>query len=125
MSIIYSQNTNIIDQNIAQFRTILKFIFSVDNENGMIPSNNEETIIEFPKMILEFVDNYTPIRNYLDQCIIKIRDIKFDDDKKIYFEEKTDTYSSYARMLDKVKEYPNEELKHNILNSVGSYLSTN
>ena len=125
ISFIYSQNMNMVDQVIEQFRTILKFIFSVDNENGMIPNSDEETIIEFSKMILEFVYNYTPIRNYLDQCIIGTREIQFDEDNKIYFEEKYDAYSNYARMLDQVKEYPNEELKHNILNSVGSYLSAN
>lgn len=125
MSFIYSQNMNMVDQVIEQFRIILKFIFSVDNENGMLPNSDEETIIEFSKMILEFVDNYTPIRNYLDKCIIGTREIQFDEDNKIYFEEKYDAYSNYARMLDQVKEYPNEELKHNILNSIGIYLSAN
>lgn len=110
-SFIYSQNMNMVDQVIEQFRAILKFIFSVDNENGIVPTNDEPTITEFSKMILEFVDNYSPIRNYLDQCIIGTREIQFDEDNKTYFEKKYDAYSNYARMLDKVKEYPNEELK--------------
>lgn len=125
MSFIYSKNMNMVDQVIEQFRAILKFIFSVDNENGIVPTNDEPTITEFSKMILEFVDNYTPIRNYLDQCIIGTRKIQFDEDNKTYFEEKYDAYSNYARMLDKVKEYPNEELKQKTLNNVGSYLSSN
>ena len=36
-----------------------------------------------------------------------------------------DAYSNYARMLDKVKEFANEELKQKSLNSIGSYLSAN
>lgn len=125
MSFIYSQNINMVDQVIEQFRAILKFIFSNDNENGIVPNRDDEVISEFSKMILEFVDNYTPIRNYLNQCIIGTREIQFDKENKIYFEEKYDAYSNYARMLDKVKEFPNEELKQKSLNSVRSYLSTN
>ena len=125
MSFFNSKEMNMVDQVIEQFRAILKFIFSVDNENGIVPANDEPTITEFSKMILEFVYNYTPIRNYLDQCIIGTREIQFDEDNKTYFEEKYDAYSNYARMLDKVKEYPNEELKQKTLKSVGSYLSSN
>ena len=124
-SFMYSKNMNLTDQVVEQFRAILKFIFSVDNENGVVPSNDEPTIVVFSKMILEFVDNYTPIRNYLDQCIIGTRNIKFDAEKKVYFEENYDTYSNYARMLDKVKGYSNEELKQKTLNRVGNYLSIN
>ena len=122
---IMTQNMNLVDQVIEQFRAILKFIFSADNENGEIPSNHERTIVEFSEMILEFVSNYTPIRNYLDQCIIGTRNIKFDTEKQIYFEETYDEYSNYARMLDQVKKYPNEELKQKAFNSIGNYLSIN
>ena len=125
MSFFYSQSMNMVDQVIEQFRAILKFIFSVDNENGIVPSRDSEVITEFSKMIVEFVDDYTPIRNYLDQCTIGTRNIQFDVEKGFYFEDKYDDYSNYARMLDKVKEYPNEDLKQKSLNSVGSYLSVN
>ena len=104
MSFIYSKNMNMVDQVIEQFRAILKFIFSNDNENGIVPNRDDEAISEFSKMILEFVEKYTPIRNYLDQCIIGTREIQFDEENKIYFEDKYDAYSNYARMLDKVKE---------------------
>lgn len=125
ISFIQSINMNLTDQVIEQFRAILKFIFSVDNEKGVVPSNSEQTIDEFSKMIFEFVDNYTPIRNYLDQCIIGTRNIKFDEEKKVYYEENIDTYSIYARMLDKVKEYPNNDLKQKTLIRIGKYLATN
>ena len=125
MTFIHSQNMNLTDQVIEQFRAILKFIYSVDNEIGIVPSNEEQIITEFGEMILEFVNSYTPIRNYLDQCIIGTRNIKLDEEKKVYFEDNYNGYSNYARMIDKVKEHPNEELKMKTLNRVGNYLSDN
>lgn len=115
---------NLVDQVVSQFRTILKFIFSIDNINGTIPNNPNKTVDEFSKMIFEFANNYNPIRNYLDQCIIKTRNIKFDDKNKLYFEECYDDYSNYARTIDKVKEDPNEKLKQMTLDRIGKYLLT-
>ena len=124
-SLMNSNDINLINQLIEQFRTILKFIFSVDNEKGTIPNDTNQIILEFSKMILEFVDNYTPIRNYLDQCIIGTRKINFDNEKNVYYEDDYDSYSNYARVLDKVKSYPNENLKSRILDRMGDYLVKN
>lgn len=125
MSFVYSQNIILTNQVIEQFRAILKFIHSVDNEAGEIPSSDKQTIAELNSMIFEFVYQYTPIRNYLDQCILGTREIKYDENKNVYYEENFNDYSNYARVLDKVKEYPNEDIKRDTLNSVGKYLSSN
>ena len=76
-------------------------------------------------MINEFIEKYTPVRNYLDQCIIGTREIEYDEVNNIYYEEEYNDYSNYARVLDKVKEDPNEELKNKSINSIGAYLSSN
>lgn len=122
-STLYTGSTALADQVIQQFRAILKFIYSVENQNGIIPLNDNETINEFCKMIFEFVDSYTPVRNYLDQCIIGTREIKYDEEKHIYYESKYNDYSNYARMINIVKDYPSNDIKGKMINSIGGYLA--
>lgn len=118
-------NIDLVNQIIEQFKFILNFIFSANNENGEIPSNPENTILNFSEMILEFVYMYTPVRNYLDQCIIGTRNIKFNDVTEVFFEENYDPYSNYSRILDRIKEYPNEKIKLDVYNRLKKYLSDN
>lgn len=125
MAAYTTSGTNLVDQFIEQFKAILKFIFSADNKNGTIPSNENLIIDELCNMILEFTDKYTPIRNYLDQCILGIREIRYDQHNNLYFEDSYDNYSNYARMLDKIKTHPSEDLKQEVQNKINSYVLMN
>ena len=118
-----NSNSMLIDHIVDQYRTVLKFIFSVDNINGPKPQSMDEVIIELSKLIIEFGDKYNHIRNYLDQCIIGNREFKINEEEKLYYEENYDSSSHYARMLDKVKEFPSEGLKNKKMMEITSYIT--
>ena len=121
----YTFNLNMTNQIVEQFRTILKFIFSVDNTNSEVPEDDDETINTFCQMLFEFVEQYTPVRNYLEQCLIGNREIKYDETNALFYEEKYDDYSNYARILDKAKEFSSENLKNANITRMRHYLVTN
>ena len=124
MELLLSRGSaNMLDQLINQFRVVLKFIFSVDNVNGVSCDDPDKAITEISKMLCEFATDYTPIRNYLDQCILGLREIRYDENEKKYIEDTYDDFSNYARILDKTKIYPDEELKADVSNRIGNYLS--
>lgn len=99
------------DQIIEQYRAILKFVFRTDNERGPIPKDINTIVDEFIKMTLDFMDKYTPVRNYLDQCIIGTREFKYDEKLDMYYEDNYNSFSNYARMIDKIKDTPSDALK--------------
>lgn len=119
---LYHINDFLIDQLISQFRTILKFIYSVDNENGPQPNDGLAIIDEFKRMIWDFSENYSQVRNYLEQCALGTRKIQYIQDEKLYFEPNYDTYSNYARLLDKVKEDPNDELQRKVGKNISDHI---
>lgn len=122
LSSLYHVNDFLIDQLISQFRTILKFIYSVDNENGPKPNDDRAIIEDFIKMIWDFSKNYSQVRNYLEQCALGTRKIQYIQDEKLYFEPSYDTYSNYARLLDKVKEDPTIELQMKVGKNISDYI---
>ena len=122
ISYLETFDTNYVDQCVEQFRTILKFIFMVDNENGDIPEEESNVVSEFSKMIDEFVNKYTPVRNYLEQCELETRKIRFDEYEEKFVEDDYDDYSNYSRMIDRVKKFPSSDIKEKCISSMGKYL---
>ena len=115
----------LVDQILEQFRSILKFIFSTDNINLDIPESGDETIDGFCGMLFEFLEQYSPVRNYLEQCIIGNREIKYNAENNTYFEDKYDDFSNYARVLDKAKEFSSDDIKNATMARMQKYLNDN
>ena len=112
---------NKTNQVVQQYRAILKFIYSVDNVNGEIPLNQNLLISSLEKMIMEFVETYTPVRNYLEQCGLKNREFRIEGNYIV--EDSYNNSSDYARSLDKFKKFPSEDLKVEVTQKIGRYLA--
>ena len=119
----FKMDLNYADQVVEQYRAILKFIYGVDNEDGIVPENQTPIIDEFEKLIDYFLKSYTPVRNLLDRCIIGTGKIKYDEANSRYCEYDCEEYSYYSRMIDKVKDFPSEKKKNEAFNLIGKYLN--
>ena len=76
-------------------------------------------------MILYFKVQYTPVRNYLEQCTLNKRKIEFDKTRNCYYENDFNNGSNYSRMKDKVNEFPSKKIKNQVLSSVHKVFNKN
>ncbi len=118
-------NHYIIDDCIAQFRTILKFIYLNSKLGSISFYSYEKMIREFENMIVFFKSKYTPVRNYLEQCALGKRKIEFDQKKNYFIEPNFNNASNYSRIKDKVKVFPSEEIKNHIFLSIKKVFDKN
>lgn len=110
---------------IEQFRAILKFIFeNSSNENPIYKEYDELTHI-FVDMIMEFRENYTPVRNYLEQCSIGTRELLYDEITDTYYEEKFDKFVNFSRIRDRLKDGESDSVKDKSIKSMINYWKRN
>lgn len=95
---------------IEQFRAILKFIFEYSS-NNVKKIDKEDTVGIFEDMIIEFANKYTPVRNYLEQCSIGLKELLFDNKNNVFYENNFDKFANYQRVRDRLKDYDSQDIK--------------
>ena len=96
--------TDVTDGTIEQFRAILKFIFEYSSNDNPNCEDEEKLIHELIDLIFYFNDKYTPVRNYLEQCTTGMKELIFDRENNLYYEEKFNKLSSFSRIKDRLNE---------------------
>lgn len=117
--------SDMADAVIEQFRAILKFIFENSSNENEITPDAEGLTYKFHDLVMEFMEDYTPVRNYLEQCATGTRELLYDEKMDVYYESKFDKFANYSRIRDRVKTYDSEETKHLATTSMMNYLFRN
>lgn len=114
--------SDMADGAIEQFRAILKFIYEYSSNDNPIYEDADELTHQFVDMIMYFNINFTPVRNYLEQCSIGTRELLYDEKKNLYYENSFDKFEYYSRIRDRLREEDSAERKLDATTSMARYL---
>ena len=117
--------TDLVDGIIEQFRAILKFIYEYSSNDNPITDKIDDLVLEFENMIMEFNWNFTPVRNFLEQCSIGTRELLYDEERGTYYEEDFNRFVNYSRIRDRLKDGESSDVKTDTTSSMMNYWQRN